>query len=132
MILLQVLEGSERMREVDPHGFTLSIVAVMVVFTALLVLFILYTLSGNIFTGKYKRKPHKQQPDADTAAAIGLALNLYTSAGDEEIAAISTALHLYLSESVHDTEPGIITIRRDVPSSWGDKSLTLRKKPNIK
>ncbi|MBO4476090.1 MAG: OadG family protein [Bacteroidales bacterium] len=131
MILLQALhQGSARMQEIDPHGWTLSIVAVAVVFGALVILFLLYSLSGAIFTGRFKRGG-KRTPDEPTAAAIALALHEYTSSGDEA-AAIAAALHLYLSESVHDIEPGIITIRRDIPSSWGDKSLNLRKKPFVK
>ncbi|MBO4455707.1 MAG: OadG family protein [Bacteroidales bacterium] len=119
--------GAMKMLETDPHGWTLSLVAVCVVFSALLVLFLLYSLSGGIFTGKFKRKP-KTDPDAPAAAAIAMALHSYLS-DEDEIAAIAAALHLYLSDSVHDPEPGFITIRCDAPSSWGNKSLTLRKTP---
>ena len=119
--------GAMRMLETDPHGWTLSLVAVCVVFSALIILFLLYSLSGGIFTGRFKRRP-KADPDASTAAAIAMALDSYLS-GDDDVAAIAAALHLYMSESVHDTEPGFITIRRDAPSSWGDKSLTFRKLP---
>lgn len=119
--------GAMRMQEIDPHGWTLSLVAVLVVFSALLILFLLYSLSGGIFTGKFKRKS-KPSPktDSDTAAAIAMALNLYCEDSDAP-AAIATALHLYLSDSVHDTEPGFITIKRDLPSTWSDKSLLFRK-----
>lgn len=128
MMPLEIVhQGAARMQAVDPHGWTLSIVAVAVVFSALLILFILYSFSGAVFTGRFKRKP--RTPDTATAAAIALALSQYTSGDDGDAAAIAAALHLYLSDSVHDTEPGIITIRRDVPSSWNDKTLTLRKKP---
>ena len=116
-----------KMLETDPHGWTLSLVAVCVVFSALIILFLLYSLSGSIFTGKFKRKP-KGDPDAPTAAAIALALSRYMS-DEDEIAAIAAALHLYMSDSIHDPEPGFITIRRDAPTTWGDKSLTLRKIP---
>lgn len=129
MIILADLAGSLRMQEIDPHGWTLSIVAVSVVFSALLILFLLYSLSGAIFTGKFKRKPRaaKSAPDSETAAAIALALSRYGSE-DDEAAAIAAALHLYLGGGVHDVEPGFITIRRDIPSSWSNKSLNLRKK----
>lgn len=127
--------GAMRMKEIDPHGWTLSLVAVTVVFSALVILFLIYTLSGNIFTGKFKRKPRPKAkagaPDEETAAAIALALAEYGSSG-AEVAAIAAALHLYLSESVHDTEPGVITIKRDIPSDWGNKSLLFRKKISIK
>ena len=125
--------GAMRMKEIDPHGWTLSLIAVTVVFSALLILFLVYSLSGGIFTGKFKRKPRvksiKGAPDAETAAAIAMALSRYGSS-DAETAAIAAALHLYLSDSVHDTEPGIITIRRDISSDWGNKSLLFRKKIN--
>lgn len=123
--------GALRMQETDPHGWTLSLVAVCVVFSALLALFLLYSLSGGIFTGRFKRKPKVKAgaaPDGPTAAAIALALDRYMG-DDDAVAAIAAALHLYMSESIHDPEPGFITIRRDAPSSWGDKSLTLRKLP---
>ncbi len=120
----------------DPHGLTLTIVAVTVVFSALLILYGLYSLSGAIFTGKLQRKKRKPSgnPDPETAAVIALALDRCLSDDDtEEVAAvIATALHMYLSQSVHDYEPGFITIRRDLPSSWSDKSLNLRKKPLTK
>ena len=122
--------GSMRMKEIDPHGWTLSLVAVTVVFSALIILFLVYSLSGSIFTGKFKRKKQaKAQPDAETAAAIAMALAQFGSS-DAEMAAIAAALHLYFSESIHDIEPGIVTIRRDVPSDWGNKSLLFRKKIN--
>lgn len=121
--------GSLRMREIDPHGWTLSLIAVTVVFSALLILFLLYSLSGAIFTGKFKRRPKaaRRSPDAETAAAIAMALEL-DSACDDVPVAIAAALHLYLGESVHDIEPGFITIRRNPGSAWNNKTLTLRKK----
>ncbi len=121
--------GAMRMKDLDPHGFTLSLVAVLVVFSALIVLFLVYSLSGAVFTGRFKSRGKKSSPktaDAETAAAIAMALSL-CSGGDEVPAAIAAALHLYLSESVHDPEPGFVTIRRDLPSTWGDKSHLFRK-----
>ena len=118
-----------QMAQTDPHGWILSGIAVSVVFCALLILFLLYSLSGGIFTGRFKRmvKGGHRSPDADSAAAIALALERYTS--DEDVpAAIAMALHLHLSSGVHDVEPGIITIRRAEDSPWRNKSLTVRKK----
>ena len=121
--------GSLRMQQIDPHGWTLSVIAVSVVFSALLILFLLYSLSGAVFTGKFKKRPGvmRRTPDAETAAAIAMALDL-DSADGAVPAAISVALHLYLGESVHDIEPGYITIRRTDSPAWRNKALTLRKK----
>ena len=123
--------GGDRMMQTDPHGWTLTLISVTVVFTALIVLYFIYTFSGNIFSGKFKRAPKpkkavKGTPDAEIAAAIALALDM-ESAGDE-YAAIAAAVHLYLNDAVHDVEPGIVTIvRKD--AAWNNKSLTFRKLP---
>lgn len=119
-----VLEESkaEKLKRTDPHGFTLTLVAVGVVFLALLVLFLCYTLVGALCTGKIKlperkksgRKAGKKNggkdADGEIAAAIALALRL--EGGNETEAAIALALDRYLNESVHDNESYIITIRR--------------------
>lgn len=110
---------------VDPWALTL--IAVSVVFSALIILFILYSISGAIFTGKFKRTSGGRKPDAETAAAIALALEKYREAGDDA-AAIAVALHLYLGAGVHDIEPGIISITRGEDSPWRNKALTFRKK----
>lgn len=121
--------GAMRMQEIDPHGITLSLVAVMVVFSALVVLFLIYNLSGNIFSGKFKRKRKNSVSDAETAAAIALSLEKFYSDDASTAAAVAAALHLYIGESVHDIEPGIIKIRRNEGSEWRNKSLIFRKKP---
>ena len=120
--------GGDRMAQTDPHGWTLTLISVSVVFAALIILYFIYNFSGNIFSGKYKRKPKakKGTPDAEVAAAIALALDM--EQGGDDYAAIATAVHLYLTESVHDNEPGIVTIVRK-PSAWNDKSLNFRKLP---
>lgn len=119
------------MAQTDPHGWTLTAISVTVVFAALAVLFGVYSLSGSIFSGKFKRAPRKPKarkgnPDGEVAAAIALALDMEN--GGDTYAAIAAAVHLYLSSGVHDVEPGIVTItRRD--SAWNDKALNLRKLP---
>ena len=122
--------GGDRMAQTDPHGWTLTLISVTTVFAALIVLYFIYSFTGNLMSGKYKRKPRakkaKATPDAEIAAAIALALDMEQD-GDT-YAAIATAVHLYLSESVHDVESGIITIRRQ-PSAWDNKSLNFRQLP---
>jgi Na+-transporting methylmalonyl-CoA/oxaloacetate decarboxylase gamma subunit len=127
---------AQRMAETDPHGFTLSIVSVSVVFTALAILWFLFWL---FFERPAKRKaapakPKKQpknktaaQPDEEVAAAIAAALDM-ESCGDE-YAAIAAALHLHFSTSVHDIEPGIVTIQCTGASAWKNKQLNFRKLP---
>ena len=113
--LLPLTAGGDRMAQIDPHGWTLTIISVSVVFSALIVLYFIYNFSGNIFSGKYKRKPKAPKKAAGAPEA-------------EVAAAIATALHLYLSDAVHDVEPGFITIRH-TPSSWDDRQSNFRKTP---
>lgn len=121
--------GGDRMAQLDPHGWTLTIVAVSVVFIALVILYFVYNLSGEIFSGKFKRKPkmHKGEPDGEVAVAIAMALEAETGDGATQ-AAIAVALHLYLSDAIHDVETGIITIRKPA-SAWDDKQRNFRKTP---
>ena len=120
--------GGDRMAQTDPHGWTLTLISVSTVFAALIVLYFIYSFTGNLMSGKYKRKPKKVKatPDAEIAAAIALALDM--NQDGDTYAAIATAVHLYLSESIHDVEPGIITIQKQ-PSAWNNKSLNFRKLP---
>ena len=128
---LLLTAGGDRMMQTDPHGWTLTLISVSVVFAALIVLYFVYSFSGSIFSGKFKRTPKpkkaaKGTPDAEVAAAIAVALDMENS-GDV-YAAIATAVHLYLNDAVHDVEPGIITIVRK-ESGWNNKELTFRKLP---
>ena len=105
-----------------PNGITLTLIAVAVVFGSLILLYLCYSLIGALSTGSFKprRKAGKKArgkagrkggtPDAETAAAIALALRMHN--GHETEAAIALALHCHLSETVHDKESYIITIRR--------------------
>ena len=124
--------GADRMAQVDPHGWTLTLISVCVVFCALVILYFIYTLSGNIFSRKIKFGKKKEKAGAETvdesavAAAIALAVDAETGKGDEA-AAIALALHLHLNGGVHDIEPGIITIRHDRASGWDNKQRNFRK-----
>lgn len=121
--------GSDRMAQTDPHGWTLTLISVAVVFLALVILYFIYSFSGAIFSGKisFKGKPKapKGSADAEVAAAIALALQAEYSS-DDEIAAV-TALCLYLGESIHDVESGVITIKHNPASAWNGAQLNFRK-----
>lgn len=124
---LLITPGAEKMQQVDPHGLTLTLIGVSMVFLCLVILYGLYSLSGAIFSGKFKREREpKTEEQAAIAAAIALALDAEN--GSENEVAIATALHLYLSDTVHDLEPGFITIRRN-GSDWNNKKLNFRKSP---
>lgn len=120
---------AETIKETDPHGWTLTVTCVTVVFSALLILFFIYSLLGRLFTGgiRVKRKDRKGDIDPEVAAAIAMALESETASETE--AAISLALHMFLSEEAHDRESFILTVRPHA-SGWNDKNLTTRKTPH--
>ena len=128
-----ITEGGQRMLEVDPHGWTLALIAVSVVFSALVILFVAFSLVGRISQrlekGPAPRKPRRKEgkaPEGEIAAAIALALE--AEAGGEVPVAIATALAMYLGGGVHDSEPYTITIRR-APSAWDAPQIRFRKNP---
>lgn len=118
----------EQMKERDPHGWILTVVSISVVFSALAILWFMFWLLFDRRAKKLaKPAPVKKGTESDeVAAAIALALDM--EAGGDDYAAIAAAVHLYLSESVHDIEPGIITIRR-TNTLWNNKELTFRQLP---
>jgi len=105
----RVAEKAAHMAEIDPHGATLTVVSVSVVFGALIILFIAYSISGKLFTReKAAPVPSATVSSTDTDAneeeiAAAIAVALY----EEEMAAAAS-----MSEGIHDFESGIITIKR--------------------
>lgn len=84
--------GAEKMAVTDPHGWTLTLISVAVVFCGLFILFVLYTLMGKFF----QRTKADGTIDEATAAAIAMALDAELGTGG----------------TVHDYEAGYITIKR--------------------
>ena len=133
-----VESSAQRMARTDPHGFILTIVSVSVVFSALAILWFFFWL---LFERPAKKKakqpagPGKKaalakpgaQPDAEVAAAIGMALDLEQN-GDV-YAAIAMALHLYLGDTAHDAESFVLTIKPSQDGRWNDKTKNFRKLP---
>lgn len=113
----QVLAKSAQMAANDPHGVTITIVSVAVVFSALIILYIAYSLIGKAMKGEIDfkkilpaRKKKTEGISDETAAAIAMALD--SEMNGEAYAAISLALHKFLNDTVHDHESYIITIKR--------------------
>ena len=116
--------GAEKMARTDRYGGVLTLTSITVVFGALLILLIIFSITGGFFSGKFKRS---KTPSDEEAAAIALALDMEQ---DGDIyAAIAAAVELYLSDSVHDVESYRLTIRQGEGSAWRDKRLTFRKLP---
>lgn len=120
--ILEVNPKVVYMVENDPYGFVLTITAMLVVFGALIGLYIFFRLSGNIAKRISKKKIAK-------TGTLSVARSNSQLSG-EVLAAISAAIH-EMSEDQHDIESTILTIdqvRRNY-SPWSSKIHTLRQLP---
>ena len=128
--LLEMTKGARAVAETDPHGWTLTLISISVVFCSLVILYCIYAISGGIASGRYKeqietrrgRRAARKGNSPDAAGTL--------PAEDEARTAAAIGLALFLEEEgkVHDNEPGVLTFRNQ-PGPWADKSLTLRKYP---
>ena len=144
---LNAATKAEAMKEKDPHGGILSLVAVTVVFSALAILWFLFWLFFDRPAKKAaaaKNQPPKPKKEKkgkkaalaaakpgevsdEIAAAIALAMDM--EMGGDDYAAIAAAMHLYFSDAVHDAESFVLTMRPKEGSAWNDKKQIFRKLP---
>lgn len=123
---LDGLSKSEQMKQMDPFGLLMSVLAMSVVFFALILLYLAYKGLGNLSIRNLQKKSdtHHQSTKISVAETSG-----------EEYAAIATAVFLYANENeIHDVENTILTIdniRRDY-SPWSAKYQMFRQAPRIK
>lgn len=111
----------------DPHGVGMAVMAMSVVFSALLLLYILFRLIGKINA----RAAHRNKLESQGVEASQVAVEVTSAGADsgEEIAAICMALYEHLN--AHDEESTILTIDkvRKIYSPWSSKIYTLRELP---
>ena len=107
----------------DPHGFIIALMAMSVVFSALLILFLCFKLFGRFF-GRKQEAENASVAFDDEPKAIAAG-----NADDEAIAAIGMALFQHLN--AHDQESGIITIDHSHASNsaWSSKLSAMGRMP---
>ncbi|MFI3294728.1 MAG: OadG family transporter subunit [Rikenellaceae bacterium] len=134
--VIERVSKAEEFRREDPTGIAMAVVAMSVVFTALVVLFLTFKNVGKI-NMKQQAAARKAKEKAAAAAAAGVAAKAKKSGrldedqpSGEELAAISLALILYFQE-LHDKESEIVTINRVARaySPWSSKIHTLTQNP---
>lgn len=120
----------ENFKEKDADGFGMTITAMSVVFSALLLLFLIFFCVGRIAQKLSKRNAMKAAGITDHEEAK--AKNIGDESG-EVFAAISMALHEYQNEA-HDVEDMHLTINqvKKIYSPWSSKIYTLRQLPSRK
>lgn len=114
--------SGEQFVQMDPSGIGMTLIAMLVVFSALALLFIIFKNIGRAFTRTKVQKVKK-----------GVAVQPVTAPAEisgEVNAAIAMALYLYQNET-HDFENTVLTVKKVARpySPWSSKIYTLRKTP---
>ncbi len=120
----------ENFQEQDRSGIGMAISAMTVVFSGLLLLFIIFKIIGNISVSLSRRNAMRAKGITDHKEAAEKKLG---QAPGEVFAAISMAMH-EMQNDVHDMEDTILTITpvKRKYSPWSSKIYTLRETPNRK
>ncbi len=115
----------ENIKANDPHGFTITIMAMVIVVLALVVLFLLFLVFGKMSSRSQKKKKIE---------AKGLSNSDISSEeadSGEVIAAIAMALAQHFD--AHDAEDTVLTIKRmkRAYSPWNSKIYNMREIPQV-
>lgn len=121
--------SAEMFGRLDPTGIALTIISMSVVFAALILLYLVYKLIGNLNQNKYKIKVIKPAFLKGEKTQVAEEMEL----SGETNAAIALALSLYVAQ-IHDFENTTITIKKiSRPySPWSSKIYGLRNNPKYR
>lgn len=117
-----VNKNSHLFQQIDPWGIGMTVIGYVVVFLALLFLYLIFynlTRLLNLNLKKSLKREGKIESDKEDLSVSG-----------EVNAAIALALHLYLTE-IHDQEDAVLTISKvsKTYSPWSSKIYGLRQYP---
>lgn len=128
-VIIDTNENIEKFRQHDSHGFVLTIMAMIIVFLALLLLCLCFYVFGLI----NDRISRRRKAIAHHGEDVGLSeIASISHDSGEEIAAISMALYEHIK--THDIEETILTINKvkRAYSPWSSKIYTLRELPQMR
>jgi len=122
---------SQKMARIDPYGWIMALTAMSVVFTALVILYIIFKQIGNASIKRGRKKTAKSNAPEAVKAAVAASDEVTTG---ETYAAIAMALHLFREENdTHDEESFVVTLNHTdrTYSPWSSKIYSLRQLPQI-
>ena len=121
-LLQHIHENAEEFEEVDPVGFGLAAVGIVVVFTSLILLYVVFLNLTKLIQAQGKKRRIKEGHSDTSVKEAELT--------GEINAAIAAALYLY-SQELHDQESAVLTINRvsRTYSPWSSKIYGLRQNP---
>ena len=120
--LVTIDKNSHLFLQIDPWGIGMTVIGYVVVFIALLFLYIIFANLSKLLNIDVKRLlRHEGKPEVTTEKL---------EISGEVNAAIAMAIHLYYSE-IHDKENTVLTIDKvsKTYSPWSSKIYGLRQHP---
>lgn len=124
----EIMPAAEKFRLRDPSGVVMAITAMSVVFSALILLYLIFKFIGKSMVRSSLKK--EQQAVAEMPAGVKNNVKPDAQLIGEEIAAIAIALRQYEND-MHDIESHVLTINRvaRVYSPWSSKIYGLNNQP---
>lgn len=119
-----IVTAGEKFGKMDPYGVGMAVIAMSVVFLALMLLYVVFKNTKKIYSINLKKLFAKKE------VAVEVAEVSQEEISGEVNAAIAMALHLYISE-LHDHEEAVLTIKKVARtySPWSSKIYGLRNHP---
>jgi Na+-transporting methylmalonyl-CoA/oxaloacetate decarboxylase gamma subunit len=116
--------SADEFAKLDPTGVGLIIIALTIVFTVLITLYLAFRFIAKLYKVDFRKLFKRNHPGKEVPAQN-------EEISGETLAAISLALHLYHKE-VSGMDDAIITIKNAARkySPWSSKIYGLRKTPN--
>ena len=123
--VIELNDKIEKFQKLDSAGIMLTVMAMAIVFSALILLSICFYVFGKINANIARRNKAAAHGNADTTDHSDVEID-----SSETIAAISMALYQHLN--AHDYEDIVLTINKvkRAYSPWSSKIYTLRETPN--
>lgn len=123
---VQTHQAAEEFGKLDPYGAGMTVIAMAVVFFALIFLYFFFKGLGRLFTRELKRPSLK----IGKISKDGQAPTASEDISGDEIAAIALALYLHRAQ-LQDIDETILTIRKVTRnySPWSSKIYGLRHNP---
>jgi len=116
--------AAEEFGKMDPTGIAMTIIAMSVVFTALMILYLTFKYIAKLYNVDLKKRFRKSRPGAEVPEIL-------EDIPGETLAAISLALHLY-HQQMQGLEDAVMTFKNAAKtySPWSSKIYGLRRTPN--
>ena len=116
-------KSAEEFARLDPSGIAMIIIAMTIVFTVLITLYLSFKYIAKLYNVDIKKRFRKGSPEETAPEKV-------EDIPGETLAAISLAIHLY-SKQLQGLEEAVMTIRSvsKTYSPWSSKIYGLRQNP---